>query len=255
MKQERYTYLEKLKWKEKIALGVFVLSVFSVIVLGVSSISKSNPTGAVIGAGGEAGVTQTGVSICSDSDEGKEYSLKGSVNYCDADGNCLKKIDSCSDSVLTEYYCKNNEYFYENHECSDYCDEGACLSVASDYKYRVGRGGSGGSGGGPVDGGSSVASPAIGETYDLGELNSENTLEISKTDQIIFDLNGVEYTLYLQDFSQTEATIIGAGSDTGFVVNEDNRLDLNNDGTSDFYLKVRRISTASGKVKLTFNLV
>ncbi len=178
------------------------------------------------------------------------------MNYCDDGGGCFVKTDFCSEKKLYEYYCKNNEVLYEEYGCDDYCDDGACLSASSlDYRYRGGVGGGYYEPGSSSSSGTSSAVLVYGETHDLEELNSENTLEISKNDRIVFNIGGSEYFLTLQDFSQTEATMSVSGVSRTFIVGNDNEIDLNTDGTSDIYLKIRKIGVTSRKVTLTLNLL
>ncbi len=62
---------------------------------------------------------------CVDSDEGKDYSVKGTVTYNDQEYN-----DTCDDDdTLKEYYCEDGELKSETHACgSGYiCQDGACV--------------------------------------------------------------------------------------------------------------------------------
>ncbi len=47
-KNEKYSYIEKLKWKERTSLGVFVISVFSLLLISASLLSGTNLTGKVV---------------------------------------------------------------------------------------------------------------------------------------------------------------------------------------------------------------
>jgi hypothetical protein len=70
--------------------------------------------------------------ICSDSDSntGNPYFIKGIVSYCEANGECIEKSDSCKDNNnLTEVYCKENgEIGYETFACPWGCSDGSCFS-------------------------------------------------------------------------------------------------------------------------------
>jgi len=66
------------------------------------------------------------VGTCTDSDGGKNYSMKGttslgSVNYS----------DSCTggDLSVLEYFCESNQIKSESYTCSDVCSHGVCLNI------------------------------------------------------------------------------------------------------------------------------
>ena len=63
---------------------------------------------------------------CLDSDKGRNYQLKGTLDYT---GNTIKRsyADSCTGNVLTEYYCDKNELMaFEKIRCSGSCFDGSC---------------------------------------------------------------------------------------------------------------------------------
>jgi anionic cell wall polymer biosynthesis LytR-Cps2A-Psr (LCP) family protein len=62
-------------------------------------------------------------SPCKDSDNGKNYFKKGIVIFKDSPSE-----DYCMDEyVLRERFCKNNEVLEELYNCSNGCNEGACI--------------------------------------------------------------------------------------------------------------------------------
>lgn len=231
--------------KEKLVLSIFVFSILMVIVLSFFAFSF-NLTGRVID---EAGAGQQ-IQTCSDSD-GKNYNVKGTLEYC-TNGNCLTERDSCSGKKVVEFYCENNEKKSEEKECSYDCDDGICIESAGDYKLAGTGGGIVGSSSGSTT--TTTATAVSGETYDLGSLTSEQTLEIVKNDNVKFKISGTEYSLNLKDNSETQATIVHNAGIEIINVGEKKEIDLNSDGTKDIYLKVKTISVVSGKVKLILNL-
>ncbi len=237
--------------KEKIVLGILIFSVLMIIVLAFIIIQGSM-TGKVIEKVIETEDKVAGKASCTDSD-GKNYGIKGIVNYCEENGNCNAKEDSCSDKKLTEGYCENNEVKFEEHGCEDGCDNGACLIIAENYKTIVTGSGGGGSSGGGVSSGGSVSAPS-GETYDLGELSGEQVLDIVKYDNVKFKISGQEHTLTLNDNTHTEATMSVGSNNLILSVGKDTNLDLNSDSVSDLYIKLKSINIISGKVKLVLSL-
>jgi len=64
---------------------------------------------------------------CIDSDKGRNYQLKGTLDYT---GNTIKRsyTDSCLDKTLTEYYCdKNNLMAFVKVRCPGGCSDGRCV--------------------------------------------------------------------------------------------------------------------------------
>ena len=124
------------KVKEKFAFGILIFSIIALVILIFSAVSQTKVTGKVI-----ENIEETKTSdvqgkfeiSCADSDDGRKYSLKGTLNYCNAQGECSIKEDSCSGKKLTELYCENNEMKSEEYECD--CYEGVCLNQVKDYKY------------------------------------------------------------------------------------------------------------------------
>jgi len=232
--------------KEKIVLGIFVLSVLMVLTLGLI-VMQNRITGKAI----QGQEQETGKASCSDSD-GVNYGIKGGVNYCDEQGNCGSKEDSCSGSSVTEWYCEASEAKSEEHPCEDGCGGGACLIITKDYKNVVTSSGGGGGGGGSS--GASVSAAPSGNTYDLGELSGEQITDLARYDKINFKISGSEYVLNLQDNSETQATISIAGQTLALTVGGEKNIDLNSDGTSDVYIKIKSIDTIFGKVRIILSL-
>jgi len=243
--------------KEKIALGVFIFSVL-VLALLISTAILQTPR-EITGRAVEKTEEKTSVEIseksCADSDAGRNYGVKGEVSYCDSEGKCLSEEDFCSGKKLTERYCENNENKYEEKECDVECDSGACLSIVTKYTQVVssrGGGGRGSSGGGTSGG---VAAVETGETHDIGQLSLEHTLEIAKNDEIKLNFGGQDYALTLKELTGAQATInINTGATLILAVGKEEKMDLNNDGITDGYIRVRNINTITGKVKITLNL-
>ncbi len=65
---------------------------------------------------------------CIDSDQGKDYSIKGTVNGVTVQGS-FEYTDRCSeDDSLIEYYCNSDgSYGKEIYNCPESCDDGVCL--------------------------------------------------------------------------------------------------------------------------------
>lgn len=67
----------------------------------------------------------------SDSDGGKSYNVKGTLNVdCGVSAPCGAWIDSCQNNkTLFEYYCDgtNLNDNFEIHNCTDSCVNGACV--------------------------------------------------------------------------------------------------------------------------------
>lgn len=240
--------------KEKIALGVFIFSILAllIVVFFVAFQNKNAITGKVIGSVKEEILEEEGefeVS-CSDSDNGKDYFVKGVVSYCSEEG-CSSEEDSCYGKKLVEWYCENNEKGFERYECEDECDDGVCASLVTEYRRLGGGGGGSSSSGGTSSAPSSPPAPAsTGETYDLGEL-SERHLEVVENDNIRFTFSGIGYTITLSESTGTQVEMdIDNGQVLTISVGEEREVDLNNDGVSDVYLWLRSINSVTKKINL-----
>lgn len=231
--------------KKRMALVVFVFSILILCILIFILYIRSSReiTGKVVE--GIKDETATGTT-CADSDNGKNYNVKGTVNYCDAAG-CSSKEDSCSGKKLIERYCENNEARYEEYECKDECDNGICLEIVE--KYKISGSGGGGGGGGSGTSASTTPTPAesTGQTYDLGELTSEHHLEILKNDNIRFTISGSEYILTLTDNTPIEVTI-NTNSGQSFILSVGD--DTEHLSRTDFYIKIKSINIITGKIAL-----
>ena len=240
--------------KEKVVLGVFIFSVLMVVIL-LFFAFQSRITGKAVGEISEEEKTTENKQVCSDSD-GVNYNIKGTAEYCNSEGNCLSYQDSCSGKMLTEWSCQGNEAKSQEHECEVECNDGICLKIAKEYKI-VGSGGGGGGSGGSAGGSAPIpaATTSTEQTYNLGEIVSEQALDIIKKDSIQFSILGKGYLLTLQDNTETQATFaIGAQSfslKTGVTKN----VDLNNDGVSDLYLKLHSINIITNKVKVVLDII
>ena len=238
--------------KEKIALVAFVSSISLIVVLLLAAWLNS-PTGyAVYDSSVTDSISQSGQKSCVDSDE-KNYGIQGKVDYCE-NGECITKTDSCSGKTLTEWLCENQEVKSDEHVCEFECDFGSCINKVT---ASIGGGGetyfiSGGGGGGET---SSTSSQSISQTqqiYDLGILDSEKSVDVINKDIIKFTLSGAQYTIILQDSSQTQATlqISSLSNPTTINVGNTKTIDLNGDEISDVSIKVKSINVISNKVKL-----
>ncbi len=64
---------------------------------------------------------------CTDSDGGRNYSLKGNV-IAKSPTSDINVTDLCSDSIkVVEYFCINSSQSGETHNCPNGCSNGACL--------------------------------------------------------------------------------------------------------------------------------
>src|SRR3989338_1788113 len=73
--------------------------------------------------------------MCTDSDNGKNYDVKGTTSWCpsnDAMGiPCTAFIDNCADNILTEGYCDGEQVSTEKYACPNGCKDGACVNATS----------------------------------------------------------------------------------------------------------------------------
>ena len=99
------------------------------------------------------------ISVCTDTDNGRNYEKKGAVVY-----NDLVYTDYCIDtSKLREYYCQNNIKHEDDEVCAAGCNNGACNAVVDAIN---------------------LTSPTGGETWQLGQ-----TYDITWTSTGITDAN------------------------------------------------------------------
>ena len=112
-----------------------------------------------------------------------------------------------------------------------------------------------------------ISAPSVAGTYDIRveytdpnnvtwfselEISVVNqTLEIVKEENIRFNIASQEYIFTLEDQTENQVTIRMSNEQTlTFNVGGEDNLDLNSDGTSDVYIKIKSINIISGKVKL-----
>jgi hypothetical protein len=67
--------------------------------------------------------------ICTDSDGGSVYDIKGVTYGFGETGNYITKIDECEDSSLTEYYCVGYSVHNTVTTCKYGCRDNACVSA------------------------------------------------------------------------------------------------------------------------------
>lgn len=196
---------------------------------------------------------QTPVSLesCSDSDKGLNYNEKGSVKYCDFNGNCINKADNCESGKLNEYYCENKKIAVERfYNCKYGCFNEACRITPVESSA------SGGSSGGSSSGESSSAEPltqAINyETYSLGDL-IVSEVELADNDKIKFNIiknsSSTGYTITLSEHSLTSGkiNIENPLQTISFSVGEEKYIDLDSDGSNEILLKLKSVSVATDK--------
>ena len=87
---------------------------------------------------------------CYDSDGGKNYFVKGTLEgYADFNRDDVKVSDCCIEdgttggecldksNTLNEVYCKNNKYAVETYKCSEGCLNGACINKTNVTKENT----------------------------------------------------------------------------------------------------------------------
>lgn len=82
------------------------------------------------------------VCVCSDSDGGISYFIKGSTLGGDrGDGICWDATDYCQGVLLHEYYCDGKYGKHIQYYCNYGCSDGACLEGTPDAEVDVDTGG------------------------------------------------------------------------------------------------------------------
>lgn len=239
--------------KEKAAIGVFVISILAIIVL-LFFAFKGSLTGKVIeNTEGSQNIDNQDIEnkiSCTDSD-GRNYLVKGVVSYCN--NGCSSSEDSCSGKKVIEWYCENNEKKSEEHSCEYDCDKGVCVKLVSDYKSSSGgSSGDGSGGGGSSTSSTSTVAETPAQTFSLGEISSQQTVDLVKNENVKFTLANIEYSITLQDFSLSQATL----STIGVInVGEDKKVDLDSDGDNDVYMRIDSISVITKKVRLIISKI
>jgi hypothetical protein len=119
--------------KELFVVGLVLVSVFF-ISLAIAEGNESNSTG---DNSSNNETNMTNVTVCFDSDGGKDYEEKGKVwagTGC-VEGNCTnitfeEVFDSCVDNkTLTEGYCLEGVPSFKNFTCSGTCETGKCIPL------------------------------------------------------------------------------------------------------------------------------
>jgi len=234
--------------KEKLALGVFISSIALIVLLLFLVSFRQGITGGVIEDLKEE--QKIAEFSCEDSDNGRNYSVKGSVKYCN-DNGCSSEQDSCSGDNLIEWFCLDNNRDYEKVLCNFECDDGVCVDKVIKYKTSAGGvGGGGSSSSSSSSGGGTTTTQTQGQIYELGELTSEQTLEVMKYDDIKFSINFNAYTLDVSDNTETLVSFSFSSQSIGISVGEETAIDLNSDSNQDIYIKVKSINLVTSKITL-----
>jgi hypothetical protein len=77
---------------------------------------------------------RTYTSSCSDSDNGKNYEIKGitTLNYnnrkYDKPDDCHQNYKGTKDKYVVEWYCQGSTWKVEVHECAGKCSDGVCIA-------------------------------------------------------------------------------------------------------------------------------
>jgi len=64
--------------------------------------------------------------FCTDSDDGKDYFVKGYSSGLFSD-EYAEKEDTCGLLELSEWYCSSNKLVLQHYECLNGCEDGACI--------------------------------------------------------------------------------------------------------------------------------
>lgn len=185
---------------------------------------------------------------CVDSDSGLNYQIKGIVSSC-VGRDCVNSEDFCSSDTLTEYFCQDNKKDSKTYECDELCESGACAGRVTSFTYRGVSGGGGGSSGTTT---TVVTVPIISQTFELGALTSEKTIEVLKDDKTYFTISGSEYFITMSDSSPTQVTLIVSGQPQfTLTVGDSKTFDLNSDGTNDAEIWLRSVNIITNKAKIS----
>ncbi|HLC31765.1 MAG TPA: hypothetical protein VJK51_03790 [Candidatus Nanoarchaeia archaeon] len=233
---------------EKIALSVFVVSLIIFCFLLVSLFVQRTSVGLVVSDEQEE-VREEVLSAggtCADSD-GKNYGVRGSVRFCEGE-ICSDYVDGCSGTLLTEWYCDDGVQSV-SYGCSLMCSLGACVDAVTRFSSS-GSGSSSGGGGGGSSGDSVGSSSVSGQTFALGALDSEQTLELAVADVMQFAVLGTTYSLSLSSKTPSEAVFFSGSQSYSITVGTSQDLDLNGVGGREVTLKVKSINVITNKVKV-----
>jgi len=67
---------------------------------------------------------------CKESDDGMDFTVKGTTKGVDMFNEEYEFIDKClDDKMLLEHYCRGDEYAERKHVCEGTCKDGVCLPV------------------------------------------------------------------------------------------------------------------------------
>ena len=234
---------------EKVFLTI---GMFSILVAGIFSLSMFDRslTGKVIDSGeiSTSSEIKTNIEIsCKDSDNGKDYGIKGKVAYCEEAG-CSEREDSCDEKILTEWYCNDKNKDYSQISCDNECDVGACVVIGKKIVTGSGGGSGGSSGGSSSDSGSSSSSEPTGNTFNIGSLGIEETVNMAKYDNALFSISGKDYILNIRDVSEIQISATVGNTQFDLQVGSEKEFDL--DGDSDLNVKLKTINLLDNTAKI-----
>ncbi len=68
---------------------------------------------------------------CTETDDGKDFAVKGTTTYSKEGKEISKTVDQCLDeSILEENFCDSDgKSDIERYECPEGCEDGACLGM------------------------------------------------------------------------------------------------------------------------------
>lgn len=68
---------------------------------------------------------------CTETDDGKDFAVKGTTTYSKEGKEISKTIDQCLDeSILEENFCDSDgKSDIERYECPEGCEDGACIGI------------------------------------------------------------------------------------------------------------------------------
>lgn len=138
---------------------------------------------------------------------------------------------------------------------SSECANGECDAVlVTSFRY-VNNGGSSGGSSGLSDQSSSVSAPSTANTYSIGSIDADETVELLKDDIVSFTFSGNGYYFTVQELSpvQVKLSISGVSSSVIVKVGEAREVDLNSDGVSDISIKLKSVNIISNKAKVILN--
>lgn len=97
---------------------------------------------------------------------------------------------------------------------------------------------------------------ASAKTYVIGEFKESYGVEPLDGEKVSFNISGNTHILTLKNHTETQATIEIQSKKQTFVivVGEGKKIDLNNDGSFDIYIKLRAVDTITKKLQITLNL-